>query len=176
MAITTEMIKELRELTSCGVIECKKALEETNGDIAKAKDVLRKRGLELAAKKGGRSAKEGRIESYIHGGSKIGVMVELNCETDFVANNEQFVKVAQDIAMHIAAMNPTYVREEDIPEDVLKEQKDAKQYVKEVCLMNQPFVKDSSKTVAELITNLVAAVGENIFISRFVRLKVNEVV
>ena len=113
--ITTEAIKELRERTSCGVIECKKALEEAGGDLTKATEVLKQRGLELAAKKGSRAAKEGRIEIYVHPGNKIAVMVELNCETDFVAKNENFVALAKDIAMHIAALNPKYVTKESIP-------------------------------------------------------------
>jgi len=124
MGITVDTIKELREMTSCGVIECKNALEEANGDLDKAKVILQKRGLELAAKKGGRAAKEGRIESYIHQGSKIGVMVEINCETDFVAKNEDFARFARDVAMHIAATNPKYIKREDVPEDILAEEKD----------------------------------------------------
>lgn len=175
MEITVDTIKELRELTSCGVIECKKALEETNGDIDAAKKVLQKRGLELAAKKGSRTAKEGKIESYIHQGSKIGVLVEVNCETDFVAKNEDFCKFARDVAMHIAAVNPKYLKKEDVPQEVLDEQKDQDAFIKESCLLEQPFVKDPKVTIAQYTTNLIASIGENIFINRFVRYKVNEI-
>lgn len=175
MGITVDTIKELRELTSCGVIECKKALEEAQGDIAQAKKLLQKRGLELAAQKGGRAAKEGRIEYYIHQGAMIGVIVEVNCETDFVARNQDFCNFTKDVAMHIAATNPKYVKKEDVPEDVLAEQEDAETFIKEKCLLKQPFVKDPSKTIQEYMTALIASIGENIFINRFVRYKVNEV-
>ncbi len=175
MAITAEDIRELREMTSCGVMECKKALEETGGDKEKAKEVLKKRGLELAAKKGSRSATEGRIETYIHGGAKIGVIVEVNCETDFVAKNEDFIAFTRDLAMHIAALAPQYVSKDDIPQEDLDSAKDPKGYVKEVALLEQPFVKDPKSTIQEKLTSLVASIGENIFIRRFVRYKVNEV-
>jgi elongation factor Ts len=175
MDITVDTIKELREMTSCGVIECKKALEEAGGDLGKAKKILQKRGLELAAKKGGRDAKEGRIEAYIHQGAKIGVIVEVNCETDFVAKNESFCQLTKDISMQIAAANPKYVKREDIPEEVLAEQKDAEAFIKEKCLLEQPFVKDPKKTVQDCIAALIASVGENIFVNRFIRYKVNEV-
>lgn len=174
MDITVDTIKELRELTSCGVIECKKALEESKGDIQKAKEILRKRGLEIAAKKGSRAAKEGRIEAYIHQGAKIGVIVEVNCETDFVAQNADFTKFTKDIAMHIAAVNPKYLKREDISASDLAEHKNVDAYAKEVCLLEQPFVKDPSKTIQEITNNLIASIGENIFISRFIRFKVNE--
>ena len=174
-AITAETIKELREQTSCGVMECKKALEEAGGDLPKAKEILKQRGLELAAKKGSRDAKEGRIEAYIHQGAKIGVIVEVNCETDFVASNEAFCQLTRDIAMHIAAVNPKYVRKDDVPEQELKAQDNPEEYIKEVCLYAQNFIKDPSKTVEELITAQVASIGENITVSRFIRYKVNEV-
>ena len=175
MGTSVDAIKELREMTSCGVIECKKALEEAAGDFDKAKDLLRQRGLELAAKKGSRTASEGRIETYIHSGSKIGVMLEVNCETDFVAQNDNFVSFCKGLAMHIAAVNPKYVRKDDIPEDVLSAQEDQAAYIKEVCLVEQPFVKDPSKNVQDLVNELIAKIGENIFVGRFVRYKVNEV-
>lgn len=175
MEITVDTIKELREMTSCGVIECKKALEEAKGDLNKAKELLQKRGLELAAKKGSRAAKEGRIEAYVHLGSKIGVLVEVNCETDFVANNEDFCRFTKDIAMHIAASKPKYLKKEDVPEDVLAEQKDADSFIKEVCLMEQPFVKDPKQSIQDYLNSMIASIGENMFISRFMRYKVNEV-
>lgn len=174
MAITAEAIKGLRELTSCGVMECKKALEESAGDVNKAKEILQKRGLEIAAKKGSREAREGRIEAYIHSGSKIGVLVEVNCETDFVARNDDFVTFTRNLAMHIAAMNPKYIRAEDVPADVLAEAKDPKVLYKEICLNEQPFIKDPKKTVQDCVTELVAKIGENIFVGRFSRFKVNE--
>jgi len=172
--ITVENIKELREMTSCGVIECKKALEESKGDISKAKKILQKRGLEIAAKKGSRLAKEGRIEAYIHSGSKIGVIVEVNCETDFVAKNDNFAKLTKDIAMHIAAVDPKYVSKEDVPEEELSSQKDQEAYIKEVVLLEQPFVKDPKLTIREYITQSIASIGENISINLFIRYKVNE--
>ena len=175
MGITAEDIKELRELTSCGVMECKKALEETNGNLEKAKEVLKKRGLELAAKKGSRTANEGRIETYIHAGAKIGVMVEVNCETDLVAKNADFMAFTKDLAMHIAALNPKYVRREDVPQYVLAEQKDQAAYLKEAILLDQPFVKDPKTSIQEKVNSLIASIGENIFIKRFIRYKVNEV-
>jgi len=174
MAVSVDTIKELRELTSCGVIECRKALEESNGDIQKAKAILQRRGMELAAKKGSREAKEGRIETYIHQGSKLGVMVEINCETDFVAQTDDFKRFSKDVAMHIAAVNPKYVKREDVPADIVKEQKDPEPFYKEVCLLEQPFVRDPSQTIQANIHSLISKTGENIFISRFVRYKINE--
>ncbi len=175
MAITAEAIKELREMTSCGVMECKKALEEVDGDLNKAKEFLRKRGLELAAKKGSRAANEGRVEAYIHLGSKIGVLVEVNCETDFVAKNDDFIKFCKDVAMHIAAMNPQYVRREDVPTDILAEKKDADAFAKDFCLMEQPFVRDPKLTIQDYLNSLVVKIGENMFIRRFHRFKVGEI-
>ncbi len=175
MDVTVSTIKELREMTSCGVIECKNALEEAGGDLNEAKKILQKRGLELAVKKGGRDAKEGRIEVYIHQGAKIGVIVEVNSETDFVAKNDDFCKFTKDVAMQIAATNPTYVKREDVPENVLADQKDAEDFIKEKCLLEQPFIKDPKKTINDCMTALVASMGENIFVSRFIRYKVNEV-
>ncbi|MFP4472461.1 MAG: translation elongation factor Ts [Candidatus Omnitrophota bacterium] len=175
MATSADMIKELREMTSCGVMDCKKALEESGGNFDKAKELLRQRGLELAAKKGGREAKEGRVEVYIHPGNKVGVMLELNCETDFVARNEDFIAFGRDVAMHIAAMSPEYVREDDIPEEVLSGVEDRAAFIKDKCLMAQPFVKDPKKTMNEYLTELVAKIGENMFVGRFTRYKVGQV-
>ena len=175
MVISLDAIKELREMTSCGVIDCKKALEESKGDLNKAKEILQKRGMELAAKKGSREAKEGRIEIYVHPGSKLAVMVEVNCETDFVANNNEFCQFTKNVALQIAATNPKYIKKDDIPADALSVVHDQETYIKEHCLLQQPFVKDPSKNMEDLLTGLVASIGENIFISRFVRYKVNEV-
>ncbi len=132
MAATADNIKRLREETSCGVIDCKKALEEAKGDFNKAKELLRKRGLEMAAKKSDRLAKEGRVEAYIHHGNKIGVVVEVNCETDFVARSEDFCKFAREVALHIAALNPKYIKKEDVPADVLGKEADKEAYVKAI--------------------------------------------
>ena len=171
MMASVDAIKELREMTSCGVIECKKALEEAKGDIEKAKQILQKRGLEIAAKKGSRTAKEGRVESYIHLGNKIGVIVEVNCETDFVAKNEDFCAFTKDVAMHIAATSPSYLKEADIPQDVLASQKDKNLFLKEQCLLAQPFVKDEKTSVENLVKETIAKTGENIKIDEFYRLE-----
>lgn len=175
MGASVDAIKELRDMTSCGVIECKKALEETGGNLEKAKEILRKRGLELAAKKGSRTAKEGRVEAYVHLGSKIGVLLEVNCETDFVAKNSDFCQFSKDVAMHIAAMAPLYIKREDVPADVLAEHKDAEAFLKEKCLMEQAFVKNPKLTIQDYLNSLVAKIGENMFIGRFKRFKVGEV-
>ena len=152
MMATAGDIKRLREETSCGVIDCKKALEEAKGYFTKAKTLLRKRGLEMAAKKSDRAAKEGRVEAYVHHGNKIGVVVEVNCETDFVARSEDFCTFTRDVAMHIAAMDPENVQ----------------------VLLGQPFVKDTGKTIQDLLNELVAKIGENTVVGRFVRFKVGE--
>ena len=171
---SVDAIKELREQTSCGVIDCKKALEEARGDLKKAKEILQKRGLEIAAKKVGREAKEGRVEGYVHNGSKIAVLVEVNCETDFVARNEDFTKFTKDLAMHIAAMAPEYIREDQVPAEVLRQQSNPELYRKEKVLLSQPFVKDQGKTIQDYLNELVAKIGENILISRFVRYQVGQ--
>jgi elongation factor Ts len=174
MATTTDDIKRLREETSCGIIDCKKALEEAKGDFNKAKELLRKRGLEMAAKKSDRIAREGRVEAYIHPGNKIGVVVEVNCETDFVARSEDFCKFTRDVAIHIAATNPKFVKNEDIPTEVLSKETDKDAYIKAHCLLSQAFVKDPGKTIQDLLNELVAKIGENILIGRFVRYRVGE--
>ena len=174
MMATADDIKRLREETSCGVIDCKKALEEAKGDLSKAKELLRKRGLEMAAKKSDRLAKEGRLEAYIHNGNKIGVVVEVNCETDFVARSEDFCKFTRDVALHIAALNPKYVKKEDILQDVLAREADKEAYIKANCLLAQAYVKDPGKNVQDLLNELVAKIGENIVVRRFVRFKVGE--
>jgi elongation factor Ts len=171
---TADDIKRLREETSCGVMDCKKALEEAKGDVSKAKEFLRKRGLEMAAKKSDRLAKEGRLEAYIHNGNKIGVVVEVNCETDFVARSEDFCKFTRDVALHIAALNPKYVKKEDVPQDVLAHEADKEAYIKANCLLAQAYVKDPGKNVQDLLNELVAKIGENIVVRRFVRFKVGE--
>ncbi|NLM39748.1 MAG: translation elongation factor Ts [Firmicutes bacterium] len=195
--ITAAMVKELRERTGAGMMDCKKALSETNGDMEKAIDYLREKGLAAAAKKAGRIAAEGVVESYIHMGGRIGVLVEVNCETDFVAKTDAFKELAKDIAMHIAASRPEYVRREEIPEEVLEHERSLyrqialnegkpehiidkivegriDRFCKEVCLLEQPYVKDPDMTVGELITSMIAKIGENISIRRFARFERGE--
>lgn len=175
MAASVDAIKELRDLTGAGIIECKNALEKAGGDAKKAQEILQQRGVEIAAKKGSRETKEGRVESYVHMGNKIAVLVEVNCETDFVGRNEDFIRFTKDLAMHIAAMNPKYVREADVPADVLSGTQDKKTFLVENCLLNQPFVREPSKTIQEYLNSIITKTGENIVISRFVRYKVGEV-
>ena len=196
--ISAQLVKELREKTGAGMMDCKKALSETGGDMQKAEEWLRIKGIAKAGSKGGRTAAEGLVGSYIHMGGKIGVLVEVNCETDFVARNEDFQALVKDIAMHIAASNPLYVKADDIPEadkareaDVqrakLKEEgkvPEAKwpmvlegkmsKWFQDVCLLNQPFVKDPDKTVEALVKERVAKIGENIQVRRFSRFQVGE--
>jgi len=197
MGISLEMIKELRERTSAGINDCKKALSETNGDIDKAADYLREKGLAAAAKKAGRIASEGIVESYIHAGGRIGVLLEVNCETDFVAKNEVFRNFVKDVAMHIAAVNPQYISKEDVPaEDIereravlraqaLNEGKPEKivdkmvegrisKFYENYCLLEQPFVKDGDKKVIDVLNSLIATIGEKITVRRFVRYEKGE--
>ncbi|HYS81480.1 MAG TPA: translation elongation factor Ts [Anaeromyxobacteraceae bacterium] len=195
--ISANAVKELREKTGAGMMDCKKALAEAGGDFTKAEEVLRKKGLSAAAKKSGRIASEGAVASYIHMGGKIGVLVEVNCETDFVARTEGFQSLVKDVAMQIAAASPLYVRREDVPPELIakeleiarhqaKEQKkpDAivekiaqgkvDKYYKEVVLMEQAFVKDDKKTMQTVLTDAVAKIGENIQIRRFARFVLGE--
>jgi len=194
--ITAEMVKELREKTGAGMMDCKKALTESEGDFAKAEEWLRKKGITGAAKKAGRTAAEGLIGSYVHNG-KIGALVEVNCETDFVARNEDFQALVRDLALHIAAANPTYARREEVPPGVLDSEKEIERtklreqkkpeamidkilsgkmekYFETVCLVDQPFVKDDKKKVHEVVTEAIAKIGENISIRRFTRYQVGE--
>src|SRR3989338_11685854 len=174
MAISSEDIKKLRELTSCGVIDCKNALEEAGGDMNKAKEILLKRGLEIAAKKSGREAKEGRVEAYVHMGNKIAVLVEVNCETDFVGRNEDFCRFTKDLALHIAATAPKYMKKEDVPAEVLAQQPNKEEFIKANCLMEQAFIKDPGMTIGDYLNSLIAKIGENIRVGRFSRYKVGE--
>ncbi|MES1243890.1 MAG: translation elongation factor Ts [Acidobacteriota bacterium] len=197
MEITAQMVKQLRESTGAGMLDCKKALTETNGNMDAAVDFLRKKGLAAAAKKAGRVTAEGAVGSYIHGGGKIGVLVEVNCETDFVARTEQFQELVRDIAMHIAAAEPRAVRREEVTEaDLAREREifrdqalasgkpanivekivDGKmeKYFSEFVLLEQPFVKNPDLTVAQLISEKVAKIGENIQVRRFTRFKLGE--
>ncbi|MGC7870528.1 translation elongation factor Ts [Desulfosporosinus sp. SYSU MS00001] len=190
--ITAALVKELRERTGAGMMDCKKALTECNGDMDKASDFLREKGLAAAAKKAGRVAAEGIVDSYIHGGGRIGVLLEVNCETDFVARGEEFKSLVKDVAMHIAAANPQYLNKEEVPADVLQHERDIlkaqalnegkpekiiekmvegriEKYYKEVCLMEQAFVKDPDKTISDLVLDKTAKIGERIVIRRFTR-------
>ncbi len=192
MAITADMVKELREATGAAVLDCKKALDQFNGDMDKAKAYLAEKGLATAQKKAGRIAREGVIETYTHTGGRVGVMVEVNCETDFVARNEKFQTFAHEVALHIAFANPAYVDAADVPAEVVEQQRteftqEAKaqgkpdnvvekivegkleKYYAEVCLLRQPFVKDDKLTVSDLLTAVIAEIKENIRISRFAR-------
>ena len=174
MRIPVALIKELREMTSASFAHCKSALEEAGGDIKKAAQILRKQGLEIAAKRQGRLAGEGRIEAYVHMGNKIGVLLEVNCESDFVARNSDFIQFTKDISMQITACNPLYIKKEDVPGEVIKQEKDKEEFYKNNCLLEQVFVKDSSITVKDYLGSLIAKLGENIVIRRFTRYKVGE--
>ncbi len=174
MKVSLDLIKKLRHMTCASVAECRKALEETEQDIEKAVVLLRKRGLELAARKQGSGAKEGRIEAYVHLGNKVGVLLEVNCQTDFVARNGEFCQFTKDIAMQIVACSPTYLKREDVPADVIAEEKDKELFYKNNCLLDQVFVKDPSITIKDYLGSLIAKFSENINIHRFVRYKIGE--
>lgn len=197
MTITTEQIKKLRESTGAGVLDCRKALETANGDFDKAVDYLREKGLAKAAKRADREASEGVLELYSHGNGRVGVMVEVNCETDFVARSEAFRNFAHEVALQIAAASPRYIRSEDVPEEVLEHERSIararaleegkpahvadrivegrlEKFREEVCLLLQPYIRDESITVEQLLHQNIAAIGENIVIRRFVRWEVGE--
>ncbi|NLY42492.1 MAG: translation elongation factor Ts [Clostridiaceae bacterium] len=194
---TAKDVKELRERTGAGMMDCKKALSEANGDMEKAIEILREKGLAAAAKKAGRIAAEGIVDAYIHGNGRIGVLVEVNTETDFVARNEEFRAFVRDIAMQIAAANPQYVRREEVPAEVVEKEKEIlraqalnegkpekivekivegrlEKFYKDVCLLEQPFIKDPDRTVQDLLTEKIAIIGENINIRRFARFEKGE--
>lgn len=197
MAVTAAMVKELREKTGAGMLDCKKALEEANGELDKAVEVLREKGLAAAANKSGRVATEGVCEAYIHAGGRIGVLVEINCETDFVGKTDQFKELARDIAMHIAAMSPRYVSREEVPTEDLEKEKEIlraqalnegkpekivdkmvegriSKYYEEFCLLEQSFVKDPDKTIETLLKEKISTIGEKISVRRFVRYELGE--
>jgi elongation factor Ts len=197
MEITASLVKELREKTGAGMMDCKKALSETSGDFEKAVEYLRKKGIASAAKKAGRATKEGLVSSYIHGEGKVGVLVEVNCETDFVARTEQFRQFVKDLSMHIAAAMPTWVRPEEVPASILSKEKEiaiaqmqasgkpaavlekiaegkVKKFYEDSCLMQQKFVKDPNKTIEDLLKETIAALGENISVRRFTRYQLGE--
>ncbi|MEW6101135.1 MAG: elongation factor Ts [Candidatus Omnitrophota bacterium] len=174
MKIPVEAVKELREMTFASVAHCKEALQEAQGDIKKAAELLRKKGLQIAAAKKGRAAKEGRIEAYVHHGNKIGVLLEVNCESDFVAKNSDFCQFTKDVSMQIAACSPVYISKEDVDKAVLEKEHNKEEFIKNNCLLEQEFIKDPSITIKDYLTNLVSKIGENIVIRRFIRYKVGE--
>ncbi len=195
MTITSKMVKELRDKTSAGMMDCKKALTETGGDLEKAVDLLRQKGLAVAAKRAGRATSEGVIETYIHAGGKLGVMVEVGCETDFVAKTDKFIEFARDLAMHIAAASPVAVTREEVPEDIVAREKEIyiqqaldsgkpenivekmvtgkiEKYIAEIVLLEQKHVKDPDRSIQDILTDLVGKMGENISIKRFTRFQI----
>lgn len=199
MEITAAAVKELRDRTGCGMMDCKKALKECDGNAEKAIDYLREKGLAKAAKKADRNAKDGRVFSYIHNTGKVGVLVEIDCETDFVAKTDEFQQLGHDIAMHIAAANPLYLAPEDVPADVLEREKavyreqlladpkpkpaaildkiiDGKirKYYEQVCLLEQPWIRDDDKKIKDLVIDLIAKMGENMKIHHFARFAIGE--
>jgi elongation factor Ts len=197
MEISVELVKDLRQRTGAGVVDCKKALQEAKGNVDAAIDYLRRKGLATAAKKAGRIASDGLVSSYIHAGGKMGVLVEVNCETDFVAKTEDFQTFVKNIAMHIAAANPQYIRREEIPEEILEKERDIyrtqaleggkpqkvidkivegkmERFYSEVCLLEQTYIKDSDLTIKELLEAMIAKIGENISIRRYSRFQLGE--
>ncbi|RAV22736.1 translation elongation factor Ts [Paenibacillus contaminans] len=196
-AVSAAMVKELREKTGAGMLDCKKALEAANGDMTKAIEVLREKGLAAAANKAGRIATEGAVGSYIHAGGRIGVLVEINCETDFVAKTDQFKDFVKDIAMHISASNPKFISRDEVPLEELEKEREIlkaqalnegkpahivdkmvegrlSKYYEEFCLLEQSFIKDPDKTIETLVKEKIATIGENISIRRFVRFELGE--
>ncbi len=195
--VEASAVKELRERTGAGMMDCKKALTESNGDMEKAIEILREKGLAAAAKKAGRIASEGLVDAYIHGGGRIGVLIEVNSETDFVAKNEEFQQFVKDMAMQVAAANPLFVKREEVDPQIIAKEREIyraqalnegkpekivdkmvegriEKYYKEICLLEQPFIKDTDKTVQDVLTGLIAKIGENISIRRFVRFERGE--
>jgi elongation factor Ts len=197
--ITAAMVKELRDKTGAGMMECKKALQEANGDLEAAEVILRKRGIASASKKSSRATKQGMIGTYIHPGAQLGVMVEINCESDFVARTDDFQQLVHDVAMQVAAADPQFLRKEDVTPELLEKEREIardraraegkpdkildkivegriSKFYEEVCLLEQPFIKDNAITVAQLIATKIGKLGENISIARFVRMKVGDTV
>ena len=197
MQITSEVVKKLRDKTGVGMMDCKKALEETNGDFEKAVEILRKKGIDVANKRSGRQASQGTVAAYIHMGGKIGVLVEVNCESDFVAKSDDFNNFVKDVSMQVAAASPDWVTRDEVPQNVLDKEKEIlkeqalktgkpekviekivegklSKFYSERCLMDQPFVKDQDKTVKQLLEELMAKTGEKCLVRRFVRYQVGE--
>ncbi len=174
MVIVPDKIKQLREETGAGVMACKNALEESKSDIAKAKELLKKKGLEIVAKKASRAALQGRITSYIHHNHRIGVLVEINCETDFVAKNDEFSKFCKDVAMQIVAANPFYLNRKEVAKDDIPEKEKPEDFYKRTCLIEQAYIKDVKITIGDYLNSVIAKTGENVIIRRFSRFAVGE--
>lgn len=174
MSASVESIKKLRIITSASISACKSALQETDGDIDRAAVWLRQKGLEMASKKQDRVSREGRIEAYVHLGNKIGVLLEVDCETDFVARNSDFCQFTRDIAMQIAACDPGYIKKDDVPQDLLAQEKDKELFCKNRCLLEQPFIKDPGITIKDYLGSTVVKLGENIVIRRFIRYQIGD--
>jgi len=195
MAVTTQMVKELRQLTSAGVLDCKRALDETGGDMQKAIEALRKKGLAAAAKKADRAVADGQIEAYVHAGSKLGTLIEVNCETDFVARTDEFAALCHDLAMQIAATNPRWVSRAHVPVEVIEAEEEGYRsqmadqgkpahiverivegklgkFYREHCLLDQVFIKDEAMTIEQLLAEAIARLGENIVVKRFARFQI----
>ncbi len=195
--ITAQLVKQLRERTGAGMMECKRALEESQGDIAEGEIILRKRGIAAASKKAARATRQGVIGSYIHPGSQLGVLVEVNCESDFVARTEEFQRLVHDVAMQIAALDPRFIRREDVSPEVLEQEREIQRaraiaegkppqvaekivdgrmtkFFEEVCLYEQPFIKEATTTIGQMVAATIAKTGENIGVSRFMRFKVGD--
>lgn len=195
MAVTVEMVKELRQATQAGVLDCKKALEQAHGDIEQAIRILRKRGVAAAARRAGRTAADGRIDAYVHQGSKLASLIEVNCETDFVARTDEFGALCHDLAMQVAAASPRWLSREDVSEDVIEAEKEAyraemagenkpehimariiegklAKFYRENCLLEQVFIKDDAKTIRQLVAEAMATLGENIVVKRFARFQI----
>ena len=174
MAVTMEQVKQLRERTSAGILECKTVLEQAGGDMTKAIELLREKGQAVAAKKASRETREGRIETYVHPGNKLVSVVELNCETDFVGRNDAFVQLAKDLAMHVAAVNPQFLRREDVTEAAIQaaEAASPEEFYTEHVLLDQPFVRQPNVTIGQKIQEAIAQTGENIVVRRFARFEV----
>ena len=191
MAVTTELVKELRTRTGAGIMDCRKALEEAGGDLERAAELLRVKGLAAAAKRAGREASEGLVEAYVHAGSRLGALVEVNCETDFVARTEEFKRLAKELAMQVAATSPRFLSKDEVPADAMAEQRAViareadgasaaeidrrlQQWVQEVVLLDQPYIRDAARRVGDLVTEASARTGENVRIRRFARFKLGE--
>ncbi|MBI3811194.1 MAG: translation elongation factor Ts [Nitrospirae bacterium] len=197
MAVDATLVRDLREKTGAGILDCQKALTQTGGDVTKAIDFLRQKGLATAEKKAGRTTNDGLVVSYIHAGNRLGVLLEVNCETDFVAKTDDFQELARDLAMHVAAANPRHIKREDVPADILDKEKEIflaqakesgkpaavldkivagrlEKFYAETCLLEQPFVKDPGVTIKDLLGQKIAKLGENISIRRFTRFRLGE--
>ena len=172
--ITAEAVKALREETGAGIMDCKRALTDAQGDATKAKAILRDKGFETASKKASRETGQGLVEAYIHPGGRIGALVELNCETDFVARSDEFKQLAREVGMQVAAMNPQFLTKEEVPGELVEREQLSPQAVESMALMSQPYIRDQSKTIGQLVTEVVAKTGENVRVRRFARFELGK--